>query len=466
MKSVILKKKEDGNLKVLTIGFEIEEARPNLNIIESRFQKNELCHLKLDDDLVEVLTSDGPFSFVIINLENQFFSAQNYYESITDLIGKRPFIFVGNKNSIKSQLTAEIINDHSSHHMLETPMTLENFKVAINQCLNWVKEEEFEQSIVSLDQKELRAIRLRNFYLFDQIPYDGFIEIIPGQYAKIISKNKFYPHSLISNYSKKNIKFIYLQKDEHIKFLDNSIKSLITVYKTKAYEKVGIVKVHAKTCFFIREYIRTVSVSEEIIELVKLFTESIYQTVKNNQTLNLLLEFDYKTEMNFAEESLISAYISEGVMIKLGWYGDMTKGKLALASLLQDIHLSNDEFIKVRHSSDPNFKLFSEEDKQTYLEHPIKGAEIARLFNGFSDVDFIILEHHEHPTGEGFPRGINVNSITQISSIFILTTHFTSRLAKSQDGILAKKEILAGMKKIFKSGNFKEPMQALIESLS
>lgn len=453
-------------MKVLTIGFETEEAKQNLNIIESRFQKSELLHLKLDDDLVEVLTSDGPYSFIIINLENQFFSAQNYYESITDLIGKRPFIFVGSKNSVKSQLTAEIINDHSSHHVLETPMTLESFKVVINQCLNWVKEEEFEQSIVSLDQKDLRAIRLRNFTLFDQIPYDGYIEIIPGQYAKIISKNKFYSYSLISHYSKKNIKFIYLHKDEHIKFLDNSIKSLIIVYKTKAYEKVGIVKVHAKTCFFIREYIRTVSVSEEIIELVKLFTESVYQTVRNSQsTLNLLLEFEYKTEMNFAEESLITAYISEGIMIKLGWYGDMTKGKLALASLLQDIHLSNDEFIKVRHLSDPSFKQFSEEDKKSFLEHPLKGAEVARLFHGFSDVDFIILEHHEHPTGEGFPRGINVNSITQISSIFILTTHFTSRLAKSQDGILAKKDILAGMKKIFKSGNFKEPMQALIESL-
>ena len=75
----------------------------------------------------------------------------------------------------------------------------------------------------------------------------------------------------------------------------------------------------------------------------------------------------------------------------------MTKGKLLLASLLQDVTLTNDDLIKIRSINDPNFKMFTEEEQEDFKNHPQKAANLSTFFNGFSDVDFILMEQHEHP---------------------------------------------------------------------
>lgn len=80
-------------------------------------------------------------------------------------------------------------------------------------------------------------MRLRNFYLFEQVPYDVYIELTSTKFGKVITKDKFYSHQIIQNYSRKNIKYLYLRKDEHLKFLDTSIKNLLKIYDAKLSDK-------------------------------------------------------------------------------------------------------------------------------------------------------------------------------------------------------------------------------------
>jgi response regulator RpfG family c-di-GMP phosphodiesterase len=140
----------------------------------------------------------------------------------------------------------------------------------------------------------------------------------------------------------------------------------------------------------------------------------------------------------------------------------MALGKIALAAILQDIHLENDEFIRVRSINDSYLKTFTEEEQQQFLEHPEKAAVIARIFNGFSEVDFILLEHHERPTGDGFPKGINASSLTAISCIFILVTNIVAKIAQNPNySTTVLKDIVKQFKTTFTSGNFKEPFKSL-----
>jgi response regulator RpfG family c-di-GMP phosphodiesterase len=291
--------------------------------------------------------------------------------------------------------------------------------------------------------------------------------LTPGKYWKIISKNKNYTHQLVHSYSKKNVKFLYLRKDEHLKLLDTSIKHLITFYKSKSIDKSKLFIVHLKTIFFIQEFVRHLSVTEEIIELVKLLTESISNLVRSQKTIfNLLAEFDQLSQIGFAEAALLTAYLCEGILAEMEWNADMTKGRLILCAIFQDIHLGNDELIKVRTLDDPILRKFSEEDQQHFREHPKAAGEIAKLFSGYTEVDFILKEHHEHPLGEGFPNGINTSGLTTISSIFIIATHFASKIARSNEGMLAQVETIKFLKRNYVLGNFKEPMKALSKILN
>lgn len=449
-------------MKALAIGFENEEYDQLTKLIENNFSKQNIYFYKSSDELVEVLTSTGPFSYVLVNLDEKHYSTPELYESIIDIIGMRPFILIGTPNAIKSQLTHELLNNHRTIHVIEVPVIPHNFKKAIAHCAAWIKGEEFEQSIQEFAKSEMRPLRIKTFFLFEQLPYDVYLELMPNKYGKIISKNRFYSHQLLHSYSKKNIRFLYIRKNEHLQMLDETIKNLIIVFKTNKIEKSKILKMQQKAIFFIQEYIKCLTVTDEVNTLSHLLSESMSDYAFNNRSMfPILNEVENIGQITFTDASFLTAYLCQMIILEMQWSADMTKERLVLAAILQDIHLQNEELIKVKSLQDPKIKEFTEDEILQFQLHPLKAQEVARLFHGYTELDFILKEHHEHPTGEGFPAGVNVSSLTTISCIFIIATHFTSRLARSETSTPNIKELVSSMKKIYCLGNFKDPMKAV-----
>lgn len=435
-------------------------------MLATQFAKISLVKASEEDNLVELITTDGPFSFIIVNINNKNINVYSVFETINEILGDRPFVFIGNQNAIKSQLSSEILDNQETNAVLDFPLNPEEFKKAIDMATAWVKKEEFEQSILEFSRDDLHPMRLRNFYLFEQLPYDVYIELTSTKFGKIISKNKNYSHQIISNYSRKNIKYLYLRKDEHLKFLDSSVKNLSKIYSAKLNDRKKYVTLHLKTVFFIQQFIKTVSVSDEVNKLVHLYIESVCDLGKSFDNLADMLDIvtDGGT-LSFAEQSVATAYVCEKILTCMGWNADMTRGKLILASLLQDIALNNDDLIKIRSINDPQLKMYSDEEQDEFKNHPQKAAHLSTFFAGFSDVDFILLEQHEHPSGDGFPKGLNSSGLTTISCIFILASNFVSRLAQGPKGPTLHRDILNSMRRIYNTGNFKDPLKALEKAL-
>ena len=452
-------------MKVLLIGHNNEDETPIKKLMKINFPKLLIVEAIEPEDLMEILTLDGPFSFIIMAIDHKNNKVIEIYKLINETLGLRPFIFIGSSNSIKSHVTSEILKYPLLNSVLKSPLLQHELLKAVKSSLEWVKNEEFEESILELNHSDLQRIRLRNLYLFEQIPYDVYLELTPKKFGKIISKNKPYSHQLIQNYSRKNVKYFHFKKDDHLHFLQNSIKNFIRIYETNSYERKKQVSLHLKTIFFIQDFIQTVTVTDEVIKLTKLFIESSKETIKSQENLSDLLDqISNNTHMTFAEHSLATAYVCESILFYMGWTADMSHDKLLLASILQDIYLKNDELIKIRSLNDPNLKLFSEAEQLEFQSHPLKAAQISTLFSGFSDVDFILNEHHEHPTGDGFPKGLNSLSLTTISCLFILSSNFVSRIARTKETSFTYKEIVGNMKRIFDTGNFKDPVAGLVKS--
>jgi response regulator RpfG family c-di-GMP phosphodiesterase len=453
-------------LKVLFIGNSPEDDKNTLRLIGNHYPKIQLIGMKKTEDLADMLMDDGPFSFVIISIDNKNISAEEIYNQINETLGTRPFVFIGTPNSVKSQLTNAMIHSQQTNALVELPLVLEEFKKAINLAIDWVKKEEFEESILEFSREDLHPMRLRNFYLFEQVPYDVYIELTTTKYGKVISKDKFYSHQIIQNYSRKNLKYLYLKKDDHLKFLDISIKNLLKIYEVKLLDRKKYLILHLKTAFFIHQFIRAVSVSDEVNKLTHHFIDSVSTLVRNYESLSELLDGVCETgNITFGEQSVATAYVCERILLNMGWTADMTRGKLILAALLQDISMTNDDLLKIRSLNDPNLKMFTEEEQDGFKNHPGRAAHISTYFNGFSDVDFILLEQHEHPTGDGFPKGLNSSGLTTISCIFILASNFVSRMALTSKSPTQYKDIITSMKRVYNTGNFKDPLRALEKSL-
>lgn len=452
-------------MKVLFLSNTPESTTSIKRLMGNNFPKIQMVEITASTNLMEMMTTDGPFSFVVVDIDNKSIDVNESYNLITNTLGTRPFVFIGSPVSVKSYITNAILQRPLTNFIVETPLVPDEFKKAVAGSIEWVKNEEFEESILEFSRDDLHKMRLRNFYLFEQMPYDVYLELTPTKFGKVITKNKIYSHQIIQNYSRKNIKYLYLRKDEHLKFLDTSIKNLLKIYEAKLTDRKKYIILHLKTVFFIHQFIKTLSVSDDIVKLTHMFIDSVREVVKAQESMTELLEqITENPNMTFAEHSLGTAYVCESILYNMGWSADMSRDKLLLASILQDISLSNDEMIKIRSLNDPNYKMFSEEDQIEFKTHPLKAAQLSTFFSGFSDVDFILSEQHEHPTGDGFPKGLNSSGLTTISCIFILASNFVARIAMSGKGSASYKEILGSMKRVYNTGNFKDPLKALEKS--
>lgn len=449
-------------MKALFIGNTPEDNKTIVRMMGNHFPKVQLVLCSEPERLMEFMTNDGPFSFVVVDIDNKNITVVDLYHSIIDTLGVRPFVFIGTMNSVKAQLTNDMVHNQQTNALVELPLILDEFKKAVNLAIEWVKKEEFEESILEFSRDDLHPMRLRNFYLFESVPYDVYIELTSTKFGKVISKDKFYSHQIIQNYSRKNIKYLYLRKDEHLKFLDTSIKNLLKIYEAKLSDRKKYLMLHLKSAFFMHQFIRAASVSDEVNKLAHYFIESVSNLVRSYENVSELLDsISESGNITFAEQSVATAYVCERILLNMGWTADMTRGKLILAALLQDVSLGNDDLIKIRSINDPNLKMFSEEEQDDFKNHPQKAAHLSTYFNGFSDVDFILMEQHEHPTGDGFPKGLNSSGLTTISCIFILASNFVSRMALTQKSPTQHKDILTSMKRVYHTGNFKDPLKAL-----
>lgn len=451
-------------MKALFLKNGLETDRLIINIIKTNFTQLEITTGDIiNGDIIDLVNEAGQISLIIINADQQPTNLSVQLEVIEDCLGELPMIFICSPQTIKTHLNEKIINIQKTNYIVPLPLSGSKLQEAVQTVISWIKETEFQQSVGEFTFDDLQPMRIKNFFIFNQVPYDVYMQLTATKYGKIIQGNHTYSHQQIQAYAQKGVKYLYVRKDESLKFLMESIKNISKFYTIKNLEKKKLILLHQQSIFFIREFIQRLSVTDEIVKLTQLFIESSSTFIRSETHLDEVFDLVIQgRSVTFAQQTLLTIYLSRAILLKMQWNSDMALNKIALAAILQDIHLTNDDLIKIRSVNDPALKEFTEFEQNDFLIHPEKAAIIARLFNGFTDVDFILMEHHERPTSDGFPKGGNASSLTAISCIFILTNNVVSKIA--QHPIcppLVLREIVKQLKTHFSSGNFKDPYKTL-----
>ena len=452
-------------MKALYICDNKEEWGLLSNLFKAHFSKIELiCALKTNQAL-DYLTYEGPFGIIIIDASLKQVNPSDFGEQILEVAGERPLIFVGDKVTIRDRIRDELYLGHDLNAVIYKPYDIDHFREIIQTSLNWAREEEFEQSVEEFERSEMLPMKLRNFYLFEKIDYDVYVELTQTKYAKVIAAKKPYTHNTIQNYAKKNIKYLYLKKNEYLRFLEESIEDIMNGLEQTQNPK-KIISLQIKSIVIIHQYIRSVGVSDSLIELVQNVIDKTTQNYQSVRTFKNILAHFPRINLDLAEHSVLSLYLCESVCESLSWNSDITKKKLGLASILQDTGLTNEDLLKINRLDDPHLQMFSEEDREEFKNHPAVAAGYSQYFTRFPEVDYLISQHHEMPNGEGFPNKLNANKLTVLSCTFILCSHYLARLVCSKvksENLL--QEVYYQFKLMYNTGNFKEPLVALEKTL-
>jgi HD-GYP domain-containing protein (c-di-GMP phosphodiesterase class II) len=436
------------------------------NLFKAHFSKVDLiCALKAQTAM-EYLNFEGPFAVILIDATMKDTPPSALGRALIDMAGERPLIFLGDKVSIKDRVDQDLYNDNDSNSVLYRPYDIEEFKSIIQTGLDWAQEEEFEQSVQEFDRDELISMKLRSFYHFNKIEYDVYLELTSTKFAKVLAAGKQYSHKTIQNYARKNVKVLFLKKDEYLRFLDDSLTYLIYNLKNPAPSLKKLISTQIKSVLILHQYLNAVGVTDSISELIQVLIKSTDDVHQQLRSLKKILALFPNVNLDYAEHAVLNMYCNHAIAMNMGWSSEMTRNKLGLASVLQDCTLSNENLLKINRLDDPYLEMFTEQEKKEFSEHPLKASQIATYFTGYSEVDYLIRQHHELPNGEGFPAQMNANKLTLLSCTFILSSQFAAKIviSKAKTNNLLQ-DIYFAFKLGYNTGNFKEPLMALEKAI-
>jgi response regulator RpfG family c-di-GMP phosphodiesterase len=140
----------------------------------------------------------------------------------------------------------------------------------------------------------------------------------------------------------------------------------------------------------------------------------------------------------------------------IGWHSEQTHQKLILASFIHDHFVKESDYETIE-------SLRANRDAE-YLQHPFKAAELLRSLKDLpSDVDTIVLQHHERPDGSGFPRSLTASRISPLSALFIIAEEIVlyAHTLNSQKEF-SFVNFVSINEKLFNKGPFQKILQALL----
>ncbi|MCF8059812.1 MAG: hypothetical protein K9K67_10975 [Bacteriovoracaceae bacterium] len=453
-------------MKALFVCDEIEDWDLLKNIFHAHFSSIELLCVSAAKEALDTLMFEGPFGLIILECSIKESDPTLLAEEIYETIGERPLIFVGTAAMIKDRVKQEFFDTYDMVTIYNKPYKPLELKNSINEAINWAKQLEYEQSVVELDSSEFLPLKLRNFYLYDQVPFDVYIELTKTKYLKAITAHKKYTQSIIQDFQKRNIKYLYLEKNEHLNFLENSIKKISqSLYQTDKSDRVRRLQTLVAAVLVSHQYIKDVGVSDSLKEFVDLIIINFGKVIEDHTSLQeILLNFPIE-HGDLAEQAVLKGIICEFMVRSMGWRSDLTRSKTGLASILHDIFLEREEWSTITYKDHPHLDDLTELQRKNFIDHPFKAAETSRYFSNYADVDFIIEQHHEQPDGTGFPRGINSGKITKVSAIFIIANNLVIQVVINGITPSTIQNIMQSFKDLYLGGPFKEPFNHLIKEL-
>jgi len=292
---------------------------------------------------------------------------------------------------------------------------------------------------------------------------DTYVKIGAKKFIKIVNRGEDVPEEVLDHITKKGVRFFYVKKIDFKECYRSIVESLSEGSSGKkgvggslTEQFSSIENVHAA--------LKSLGVSEEVLEIADETVEIAKKTIQEQANLPAFLKEFLKNENYISELSTLTSYLAISCLSELPWGNPKNFTKFALASIIQDAALNDEDLAKVCHLDSEEFKALTEGEKTKVVEHPSKAVEILDHLEGMDqDIKDIVMQHHERPNGKGFPWGLKDNELNPLSNLYIICHEYAHRIITGGLNLANMKKIDKDFREMFSSGNYAKPYKAFLE---
>ncbi len=380
-------------------------------------------------------------------------------------------------------------------HEFEFAGTINKSNIIIELPQKLKKVDSAASTIEECILPKFSKVRLSSLEKINTLSCDVFVKLSETKFVKILNKNDLFGKEDTFKYTGRGLTHAHIENKNLEEFLNNFLRNItginaVSKYKTNPelidtlnIKDVDILEdlkniskslLKAKNNNLEIEHSKHISeqslkkihtayhklqINEDTKTLIKVSASLAVYTISKSPQLNDLFtkKFD-KKDSYICSHSVQLAEIACMIAAQMGWNSELTRYKLSLAAFLHDLTLKNPQLAEIQRLDDIRILV----DKKAHdLEneirnHPIGAAELTRQLQEIPpDVDDIVLQHHERPSGHGFPNNLSAKAITPLSTVFIVAHDLVDYLYSKDEENINMKDFIYRNHAEYTSGLFK-----------
>jgi HD-GYP domain-containing protein (c-di-GMP phosphodiesterase class II) len=312
--------------------------------------------------------------------------------------------------------------------------------------------------------------RIRTSLLMKLSPLEVgvYIRLAADHYVKLFTAGDTFGAEDLKKYTeKKQIFHLYVPKENAsalIGKLNEELKKLLANPNLKMPQAQEALE---ESVDVMQNLIGQLGMTEEVQEVVKNNIDTTMKAMGDFPELsNILKDLKANPGTYISSHSLFLAHVSCALAVAVDWYSETTFQKLTMAAFLHDTTMKDNELCRVKNLEEFEKKYkgkFNSKQIQEYKSHPERAAVLVAQFKEVAaEVDKIILQHHEHPYGTGFPGALTGNYISPLGSLFIVAHDLVDHIFDN-DGKANMEDFLLEQEKKYSAGNFKKIAKAIAQ---
>jgi len=425
--------------------------------LDNCFNAVDIVEKASGNDAINFLMKDTKFDLIISDYNMPNGTGGDLYKFVVAAKINVPFILFTTEEISSLKEFSKFSDHHPANSYIQKPTTGEEFKSAIVDLarVHFTHTE-------NRSDANFKKVRLLYFLRFNRVLCDIYVKISEGKFVKIVHRNDLYTREDIAKYANRNIKFLYVVREDYESF-SNSFATTPFLVEDKTIPSHQVEHAVSSTLEVIQGLVQSVGITQTTVKLVNDCVGQIERCLHKEDALKSLLTKLRNRKDFLFDHSFILGSVVSAICIEMNWDSIETRKKLSYAALLHDITLDDPDMAYAFDLMTNGMLDYSEEAIEKYKEHP---SAIASLIQSNAEipanVDSVVSLHHELPTQNGFPKELGAHNIPQLAATFIIAHAFVSELYREDFNDEALPQILNTLRlRKFDTGNFKLPMGGL-----
>jgi response regulator RpfG family c-di-GMP phosphodiesterase len=318
------------------------------------------------------------------------------------------------------------------------------------------------------EQVEYVPIRISLLLRWGSATFNLFMKLSDKKYVKVLKSGDAFLSADAERFYAKGIHLLYITSSESDFFIEQFVSNLTAISDASPKSPHEMSVVTLESLETVGRIAKSVGWKAEVVEAAKHAVNLALKTItKEPGLLKLLKSKMSDPNSKYANHVSILSLMSCGFCHIVGWTNESTQMKLGLAALMHDISLDESYYDDInKWNLAASDKKIKSPEVQKYRNHPVDSANLVLTMKHLpSDIDQIILQHHEAKEGKGFPRGLISSRISPMACVFIITEDLINFIDNSDDMDERIRTFLKLNEQKYNSGNFKKIFDAFRDSI-